>query len=295
MVRLGGGLPAVPAAAPVARGVSVSPVPGRAGVDEEPRPGLVPAVQSPDLGHRRDPLPRHPDAPAPVVPGHVVRHEPEAGGERGGPAAGAWGRGATTRRGPGCTSCAGPWCARGAIGWPGRSRWMRSTGGGATSPGRAGAGRPARPSSARPPRGTAPASAGTGCGAPPTPRPGAWARRSRGRSRRGVRCAPTPGRATRACRRRETCTAWRGRRRPWGENLLPLVKRVVALLKRWLLGTHQGAVRGSHLDYYPDEFTGRFNRRFSRSRGRLLYRLVQQAVAVDPLPAKRIKGVRSKA
>lgn len=73
-----------------------------------------------------------------------------------------------------------------------------------------------------------------------------------------------------------------------GENLLPGPHRVAALLKRWLLGTHQGAVRPSHLAYYLDEFTFRFNRRTSRSRGLLFYRLVQQAAAVDPLPRKQI-------
>ena len=57
-----------------------------------------------------------------------------------------------------------------------------------------------------------------------------------------------------------------------GENLLPLAHRVIALLKRWLTGTHQGAVRPSHLDYYLDEFTFRFNRRTSQSRGKLFYR-----------------------
>lgn len=67
-------------------------------------------------------------------------------------------------------------------------------------------------------------------------------------------------------------------------RLLPRVHRVMALLQRWLLGTHQGAVRPEHLDYYLDEFTFRFNRRTSRSRGKLFYRLVQQAVAVDPVP-----------
>ena len=76
-----------------------------------------------------------------------------------------------------------------------------------------------------------------------------------------------------------------------GENLLPLAHRVASLLKRWLLGTHQGAVHPSHLDYYLDEFTFRFNRRTSRSRGKLFFRLVQQAVMIDPvtgqeLPAK---------
>lgn len=75
-----------------------------------------------------------------------------------------------------------------------------------------------------------------------------------------------------------------------GENLLPLANRVAALLKRWLMGTHQGAVHPSHLDYYLDEFTFRFNRRTSRSRGKLFYRLVQQAVLVDPVPVKDIEG-----
>jgi transposase-like protein len=74
-----------------------------------------------------------------------------------------------------------------------------------------------------------------------------------------------------------------------GDGALPLVHRVASLLKRWLLGTHQGAVRRSHLAYYLDEFTFRFNRRTSRSRGKLFYRLVQQAVAIDPVPAKDIR------
>jgi transposase-like protein len=79
-----------------------------------------------------------------------------------------------------------------------------------------------------------------------------------------------------------------------GENLLPMVNRVVSLLKRWLLGTHQGAVRISHLDYYLDEFTFRFNRRKSKSRGKLFYRLVQQAMAVYPMMGKDIKGAKAK-
>lgn len=71
-------------------------------------------------------------------------------------------------------------------------------------------------------------------------------------------------------------------------DLLPRVHRVVALLKRWLLGTHQGAVSVAHLDYYLDEFTFRFNRRTSRHRGKLFYRLAQQAVAVGPVPYKHL-------
>ena len=62
--------------------------------------------------------------------------------------------------------------------------------------------------------------------------------------------------------------------------------RVASLLKRWLLGTHQGAVRPQQLDYYLDEFTFRFNRRDARARGLLFYRLVQQAVHTDPCPYK---------
>jgi transposase-like protein len=77
-----------------------------------------------------------------------------------------------------------------------------------------------------------------------------------------------------------------------GENLLPLVNRVAALLKRWLLGTHQGKPSPSHLDYYLDEFVFRFNRRTSKSRGLLFYRLLQQAVHVSPLMDRDIRGGR---
>ena len=73
-------------------------------------------------------------------------------------------------------------------------------------------------------------------------------------------------------------------------RLLPRVHRIASLLKRWLLGTHQGAVRPAHLEYYLDEFTFRFNRRTSRSRGKLFYRLLQQAVQVDPAPYKSLVG-----
>lgn len=71
---------------------------------------------------------------------------------------------------------------------------------------------------------------------------------------------------------------------------MPRVHRVASLLKRWLLGTHQGAVSQQHLDYYLDEFTFRFNRRSSRSRGKLFYRLMQQAVAIEAVPYDRLVG-----
>ncbi len=73
---------------------------------------------------------------------------------------------------------------------------------------------------------------------------------------------------------------------------MPLTNRVVALLKKWLQGTRQGAVSPYYLDYYLDEFTFRFNRRTSRSRGKLFYRLVQQAAAVSPITGSDIHNSR---
>ena len=78
-----------------------------------------------------------------------------------------------------------------------------------------------------------------------------------------------------------------------GENLLPLANRIASLLKRWLIGTHQGAVQSSYLDYYLDEYTFRFNRRTSGTRGLLFYRLVQQAVDLAPVPAREIIAGRA--
>ena len=63
---------------------------------------------------------------------------------------------------------------------------------------------------------------------------------------------------------------------------LPGVHRIASLLKRWLLGTHQGAVSRKHLDYYLDEYAFRFNRRTSKARGLLFYRLLQNAVRIGP-------------
>ena len=60
-----------------------------------------------------------------------------------------------------------------------------------------------------------------------------------------------------------------------GEDPTPLVHRIASLLKRWLLGTHQGGVRPTHIRAYLDEFIFRFNRRKSGKRGLLFYRLIQ--------------------
>ena len=99
------------------------------------------------------------------------------------------------------------------------------------------------------------------------------------------RCAPTAGTATRRSPR-----PLRTRRHQRGTSAepahvdLPGVHRVASLLKRWLEGTLQSGFAHSHLDYYLDEFTFRFNRRTSRRRGLLFYRLLQQAVITDPHP-----------
>jgi len=80
-----------------------------------------------------------------------------------------------------------------------------------------------------------------------------------------------------------------------GDNLLPLCHREASLIKRWLAGTHQEAVSHEHLGYYLDEYTFRFNRRTSRYRGKLFYRLLQNAVVLDAVTYQEIvKGLRGR-
>ena len=69
---------------------------------------------------------------------------------------------------------------------------------------------------------------------------------------------------------------------------MPGVHRVAALIHRWLLGTHQGAVQPAKLDYYLDEFVFRFNRRKSLSRGMLFYRLLEQSVVTSPVTYRNV-------
>ena len=73
------------------------------------------------------------------------------------------------------------------------------------------------------------------------------------------------------------------RHQPEGDKLLPRVHLAVSLLKRWMLGTHQGSTAPKHLDDYLNEFVFRFNRRKSASRGKLFYRLAQQSVQIEPM------------
>ena len=70
--------------------------------------------------------------------------------------------------------------------------------------------------------------------------------------------------------------------------VLPGVHLVASLLKRWLTGTLHYAVADHQLPYYLDEYTFRFNRRKSRARGLLFYRLLQQALATDPHPLSEL-------
>jgi transposase-like protein/ribosomal protein L37AE/L43A len=72
------------------------------------------------------------------------------------------------------------------------------------------------------------------------------------------------------------------------EKLLPHVHTLFSLLKRWLLGTLQGSCSKEHMGYYLDEYSFRFNRRKSKSRGMLFYRLLQNAVQLEPSTYKEI-------
>ena len=65
-------------------------------------------------------------------------------------------------------------------------------------------------------------------------------------------------------------------------ELLPHVHMVDSLIKRWINGTHQGKISPKHLEYYLDEFAFRFNRKLSTHRGKLFFRLMQQAVITLP-------------
>ena len=71
-------------------------------------------------------------------------------------------------------------------------------------------------------------------------------------------------------------------------ELLPHVHMVDSLIKRWINGTHQGKISTKHLEYYLDEFAFRFNRKLSTHRGKLFFRLMQQAVSTLPLTYKEI-------
>ena len=84
---------------------------------------------------------------------------------------------------------------------------------------------------------------------------------------------------------RRSQRATRARGQDPGE-LLPAVHRIASLITRWLLGTHQRSTDADHLPAYMNEFVFRFNRRNSRSRGLVFYRVLQLAVDHDPRPVQ---------
>ena len=77
------------------------------------------------------------------------------------------------------------------------------------------------------------------------------------------------------------------------EELLPNVHRIISLLKRWLLGTHQGAVSGKYLQAYLDEYVFRFNRRKAAQRGLLFYRLLECAIFLAPTTLEELRSSRA--
>ena len=74
------------------------------------------------------------------------------------------------------------------------------------------------------------------------------------------------------------------------DTVMPGPHLVSSLLKRWTAGTLHYRISRQHLPYYLDEFTFRFNRRTSKARGLLFYRLLQQSVDTDPHPLKELIG-----
>jgi transposase-like protein len=72
------------------------------------------------------------------------------------------------------------------------------------------------------------------------------------------------------------------------EEMLPNAHRVAALLKRWLLGTHQNYTSPDRLHSYLDEFTFRYNRRKSNSRGLLFHRIIEQAISSKPILSRMV-------
>src|SRR3954463_9727535 len=104
------------------------------------------------------------------------------------------------------------------------------------------------------------------------------------------RCTATVGRATSTSAATASST-WSPTCRPAATprtGSCRQVHRLASLVKRWILGTHQGAISHAQLDFYLDEFTFRFNRRHSRHRGLLFYRLLEGALAADPHPYKTL-------
>src|SRR5918996_2799233 len=76
----------------------------------------------------------------------------------------------------------------------------------------------------------------------------------------------------------------------WGDAALrlPAIHLVFGLAKRWLLGTHHGAVSQKHLPAYLDEFVFRFNRRTAKNLSHRFARVIQHAVQIQPTPYRAL-------
>jgi len=83
-------------------------------------------------------------------------------------------------------------------------------------------------------------------------------------------------------------TVYIQRKKQSNEKVLPHVHLIISLLKRWLLGTHQGAISDKHMQAYLDEYVFRFNRRNSSKRGLLFYRLLEGAVSTSPTTTENL-------
>ena len=96
-----------------------------------------------------------------------------------------------------------------------------------------------------------------------------------------------PGSATRCCAH-QPINLTTG----WGDAVLrlPAIHLVLGLAKRWLLGTHHGAVRPKHLQAYLDEFVFRFNRRTAKSISHRFARLIEPAILTPPATYRTIVG-----
>ena len=175
--------------------------------------------------------------------------------------------------------------ARTASRWPTGSRPTRPIVGGA-KPGKRGPRRRRQDAGRRCGRGRprqGPRAAGSaGCGSPPcpTPRPRASKASSPPTSPSRPPSPPTAGPAMPACRPRATPTSRSISAAPGATPrcACPAIHLVFGLAKRWLLGTHHGAVSAKHLPAYLDEYVFRFNRRTAKSISHRFARLVEQAV-----------------
>jgi len=215
-----------------------------------------------------------------VVSGDLVRCEPEERRERAWLCRKRWVWAAIIPRGNGCINCGAPWFAPAGTSSPAWWKWTKTFVGGERS-GKRGRGAEGKtlvfiaaeeaPGGIGRIRLTTIANASENhCSA-----------RRRKRSNPAASCAPTGGTATTSLLRMDMSIPRSCTKTP--KLATPRARAsVAALLKRWWLGTHQGAISPEHLAYYSTNFTFRFNRRTSRSRGKLFYRLIEQALQIEP-------------